>query len=415
MKISFANNPAVIGNIGTGTNNAWRVLWNQGIVQPGSSGSPLFDMVSHKVIGQLYSGTQPVGPPCNVQTGGTNYGRFDISWTGGGTKATRLKDWLDPGNSGAITTNTTNVSLLSPAFDASTLNINGPDLICNYSDYTVSNLPPGAVVTWSIPSSAGSVLQLSPNTPSANALRITNMRWYGVSTTLTATITNLPCGASQTRTKIVANDNNTTSTPLSPYYQEACLAGNVNHPSQSGSTSGATFVHQGCMVYVNLGDMIGRTITFTGATAPLTWGFGTTAYYQNTLYFILPLGSGGIPFSWKVSGTGACFESNYLFFSYSNNGRYAFAAMPNPAKDILTISAKENEDLLLQTKSKSANEELHFIMNIYDINTNILQITKSSNIGSLKHSINISKLKTGYYVLQIVEDDQSHTIKFFKE
>ena len=40
------------------------------------------------------------------------YGRFDLSWIGGGTNNTRLSNWLDPGNSNILTTNTTNVSNL---------------------------------------------------------------------------------------------------------------------------------------------------------------------------------------------------------------------------------------------------------------------------------------------------------------
>ena len=32
-----------------------------------------------------------------------NYGRFDRSWTGGGTNTTRLSNWLDPTNTGRTT------------------------------------------------------------------------------------------------------------------------------------------------------------------------------------------------------------------------------------------------------------------------------------------------------------------------
>ena len=45
-----------VGNVRSNTNTAWRVLWNAGTVESGSSGSPLFDP-NHKIIGQLYSST----------------------------------------------------------------------------------------------------------------------------------------------------------------------------------------------------------------------------------------------------------------------------------------------------------------------------------------------------------------------
>ncbi len=73
------------------------------MTEPGSSGSPLFDN-NHRVIGQLHGGPSACG-----QTGdglSDCYGRIAVSWNGGGTAATRLKDWLDPGNTGAINVNT---------------------------------------------------------------------------------------------------------------------------------------------------------------------------------------------------------------------------------------------------------------------------------------------------------------------
>ena len=72
--------------------------WEIGVTEPGSSGSPLFDQ-DGRIIGQLFGG----GAAC----AGTNdngafdyYGRVGVSWEGGGTSSTRLRDWLDPLNSG---------------------------------------------------------------------------------------------------------------------------------------------------------------------------------------------------------------------------------------------------------------------------------------------------------------------------
>ncbi len=75
--------------------------WELGVTEGGSSGSPLYDQ-NGKIIGQLFGG----GALCS----GTNdngsfdaYGRFGVSWTGGGSNATRLSNWLDPTNSGVTT------------------------------------------------------------------------------------------------------------------------------------------------------------------------------------------------------------------------------------------------------------------------------------------------------------------------
>lgn len=64
--------------------------WDVGTTEPGSSGSPLFDQ-NQRIIGQLHGGDAACGNDLPDW-----YGRLALSWTGGGTAATRLSDWLDP-------------------------------------------------------------------------------------------------------------------------------------------------------------------------------------------------------------------------------------------------------------------------------------------------------------------------------
>lgn len=82
----------------------WNVnSWDYGVTEGGSSGSPLFDN-SGRIIGQLYGGASE----CNglVNNGGFDvYGRFGVSWDDGPTSDSRLKNWLDPNNTNAVTVN----------------------------------------------------------------------------------------------------------------------------------------------------------------------------------------------------------------------------------------------------------------------------------------------------------------------
>ncbi len=67
--------------------------WDLGTTEPGSSGSPLFNQ-DHRVIGQLHGGYAS----CTSQTSDW-YGKFSVSFSS-------LSQWLDPGSTGAQTTDT---------------------------------------------------------------------------------------------------------------------------------------------------------------------------------------------------------------------------------------------------------------------------------------------------------------------
>ncbi len=93
--ISFENDPLTVTNYllndvpGNGTH--LRITdWDLGTTEPGSSGSPLFDP-QHHIVGQLHGGYAACGNDLSDW-----YGRFFVSWTGGGDAASRLRDWLDP-------------------------------------------------------------------------------------------------------------------------------------------------------------------------------------------------------------------------------------------------------------------------------------------------------------------------------
>lgn len=88
------------GQFGTSAvNTHWLVVPDQGYFEPGSSGSPLFNQ-NKQIIGQLHGGNATAAN-CTVQN--TYWGRFDLSWGQGATADARLRDWLDPTNTNAMT------------------------------------------------------------------------------------------------------------------------------------------------------------------------------------------------------------------------------------------------------------------------------------------------------------------------
>ena len=89
-------------------NDFWRSDWTvpatrteAAVTEPGSSGSGLFDAATRRIIGQLYGGPSFCG--ASAADLWDRYGKFNVSWTGGGTNSTRLSNWLDPGPTGATT------------------------------------------------------------------------------------------------------------------------------------------------------------------------------------------------------------------------------------------------------------------------------------------------------------------------
>lgn len=95
-KISIENNP--ITAVTYQNKITWRVAnWDRGTTEGGSSGSALFDS-NKRIIGQLYGGDARCSGLSN--TGSDYYGRLGVSWDAGTTANTRLKEWLDPNNSG---------------------------------------------------------------------------------------------------------------------------------------------------------------------------------------------------------------------------------------------------------------------------------------------------------------------------
>jgi len=128
---------------GPGDNTHIRVYWDPTptppqVTEPGSSGSPLFDN-NKRVIGQLHGGPSACGAT------GDNlsdcYGRVSVSWTGGGTPATRLSDWLDPLNTGVMNLDTISGAgmTVTPSANVLSEGVVGGPFTNNSVTYTLTN------------------------------------------------------------------------------------------------------------------------------------------------------------------------------------------------------------------------------------------------------------------------------------
>lgn len=98
-KLAFDDDAPVSGTFGSSAPNAeWRIIqWDRNTTtEGGSSGSGLWDE-NKLLVGQLHGGSANCANSVNDY-----YGKFSVSWDGN-SSTSRLKDWLDPLNSGVTT------------------------------------------------------------------------------------------------------------------------------------------------------------------------------------------------------------------------------------------------------------------------------------------------------------------------
>ena len=100
-RISFEDDPTTttsyLGNSSPGAGSHIRVAdWDLGTTEPGSSGSPIYDL-NKRVVGQLHGGYAA----CSNNSADW-YGRFSRSWDNSTGASNQLAVWLDPIGSGAL-------------------------------------------------------------------------------------------------------------------------------------------------------------------------------------------------------------------------------------------------------------------------------------------------------------------------
>ncbi len=127
-KISFDLDPPGSTQFGSSASNAeWQIFqWDRNTTtESGSSGSPLFGQ-NKRVIGQLHGGQAQCGSSVNDY-----FGKFSVSWDRGGQPSTRLKDWLDPDNSGGNAIDGYDPNAIQYPNDGAVMEVIGvPDMVC---------------------------------------------------------------------------------------------------------------------------------------------------------------------------------------------------------------------------------------------------------------------------------------------
>ena len=366
------------------SDNFWSVRWNQGVTEGGSSGSGLFDQ-NHRLIGQLEGGDSSCATPFAKDL----YGRFDISWTGGGTPQTRLSDWLDPGNTGALSINT-----------KSPISINiAPPILCSVNPtggvYTISNAPVGATVTWVVGADIDIVSGQGTNslTVKASDAYVSGFR------EIWATV-NASCGP------VVLSKTIWIGEPAAP-------SGNVTGPTEvdastthlyqgspaDGATSYLWWLPYPFQVVPSLGgpanDWQMENTTIHSQLLAYTGIDGNSGYVQ--LMGVNDCGTGGAKILWVehsgvLGGPGGPYD---LRVSNSDG----INIYPNPAENKTTVAIAPIETTAKQTENPTQITAIK----ILDAQM-IEKISMRLNKPQSEVTVDVSRLKTGVYQVLIETD-----------
>jgi hypothetical protein len=396
-KISFENN-AVPQGTWSGA-ETWDVQqWDDGITEGGSSGSPLFDQ-NHRIIGQLFGGASA----CNGSTEngqGDSYGRFGVSWDAGASASSRLKEWLDPGNTGALVLDGYPIGSVTAQLDASAASVtNVPSNICGNSvspvftllnngattltsctiQYTVNG---GSVQTinWT-----GSIAQYASANVNLPALTLING-----ANTITVTVANPNGSADQN-----SNNNSVSISCNAIIGSTATVAVTVDITFDNFSEETSWEIQQNGTVITSSNGLYlaGETsISESACLAPGCYDFIIYDDYGDGICCSPIFGNGSYTVSdaagASLASGGSFTDSETTNFCLSGSGvesanETSITLYPNPA---------QNE---IQLIGALANSSLYII----DVAGNVVVSTKT-NSANVK--VDTSSLANGYYIVKLV-------------
>jgi hypothetical protein len=349
MKISFdynslTSNPNILIDKDGRTHpvgSHWQLIYDSGASEGGSSGAPLFN-TAKRVIGQLDGGATESCPPML-----DNFGKFNLSWSGGGTNDTRLSNWLDPNGTGATTTNT----VRKPGC------ISGPTLVsASGNSYTLTY--PGTVqsVVWS----CSSTLQI---TSSSNT---------------SATVKSVNDGAGWIRA--VVNGK-----PVRDYvvWSGKPLISSITGPSSTPNRQYAYYVAEYNALSAPTGfqwilnPLNGNSVYPSGHTCDI-------AFYNAGSYQLLVRAT-------NANGTGEYFTTGINVY---NTAKAIYVFSPNPVSDVLTVEIQETPASLQTDATKT-------VYNIRLYNEQGYTVHRTTTAAGLQVEFNVANLPDGTYYLHI--------------
>ena len=384
MKISIENDPFLSSSWNnSGVLNHWLVNFDDGVIEKGSSGSPILNS-DNNVVGQLHGGPAYQNH-CNQKK--AYYGKFNLSWIGGGTNNTRLSNWLDPNGSG--------ITVLA---SVESFFISGPSQFFNEATYTVLNVPEDCTVEWT--SNYPSILTLTPQTSNGSQVKCT-MNYmagevYGI---LTAKV---KCNGNVIKTLTKNIHAGLFITGISPY--DYCGVRYVWAQTSAGS-------------YI----VPGMDFEWSAANG-VTFGENpylddaSFSYYGNAFAYPVVKTAGYYDMSAYIKVNNIAVSNWYTSSVYLEPGSLLpgglFSVFPNPATNLVTVQLQEatEENTTAATTKKTntaAATDGTFEVQLWS-NSRMVDSTTGHDRNA---QLNVSSLPAGLYYVVVIKDGETYRQK----
>ncbi len=394
-KICFEEDAPYHQNLGSFVNQTWFIdQWEEGVTEPGSSGAPLFNQ-NGLLIGQLAGGQAACDG--DVNNGSFDYyGRMGVSWTFGNSPSNAIRFYLDQSGSGTlIVPNSCNTNL--PDLNASLGSITGiPTASCELSPFTSSV----NVVNLGVETIEDMVLEVNLNGS------IESVEWSGNLAPQEDIFVSLGTftpsdGANNFTVEIISLNGeedtdelgNVANRTFQAYEQALEVTVNIeldDYPAETtwSITDASNEVIASGGPYSDNDNPVSETICMPDGCYDFTifdsFDDGICCQYGQGSYSVVD--EFGNEFA-----SGGEFESSEtteicLVLDTQNTVRGSLTLYPNPAKDILNISA--------------LNDVIDRV-SIYDISGKL--ITEKTGINSQRTYFNTNALPSGLYVIEVVD------------
>jgi hypothetical protein len=415
-KICFENDAPFHQNMNTFVNQTWYInQWELGVTENGSSGSPLFSQWG-LMIGVLSGGLAACAG--SVNNGQYDfYGRLGVAWNFGNTPQTRLRDWLDPVNTGTLVMPN---SCFNPTIQPTIQNDitlgtiqNVPANLCAPQtvtpSMTVINTGAAAVTSFEISVSfnggPATNITWSGNLPSFNSVNLSlgEFTLSGGNNTIVATVASVNGSQDQNSSGNVAMASslvmpdaqfvivtfNFDQFPQETSWEIADPAGNVIY-SGGPYAAGTTVFNQSYCLSAN------TCYTFTVFDS---WGDGMCCQY----------GEGSYTVSWngQVLASGSQFTNQQSTqiclgpLSNADSVRHSITLYPNPATEELRVDLGDFASELTEVR-------------IFDLSGRVVLTFRGGSAGDEPLALPIRALAAGIYVVEVRSAGQQLTQKLVK-